>query len=157
MRTFCCLLGFFVSIGLCQDPADQPLSAQIVTAASGAHGNVELSVSCANQSTKPITAYVFIVDNLDQNGKLLFRGVHTGMPALDPAHPERAKSPSQRWMETIRTAKLNQPVASRNLSVDYVLFSDGSGWGPGTLKYSLKIEGFKNGFIAGSKSKALKR
>ncbi len=132
------------SLAFCQNSV-APLAVQMQPPTTTAK-NLMLPVSCNNVSGKSVAAYVFIVDSLDANGKQVFREVHTGMPGLNPKHPEATKAAGATWTENLKLANLSQTVAKRTITLDYVLFADGGGdWGPDNLKYSLKIAGFKEG------------
>lgn len=149
--TICsCIVLAFAFEGSAQTSSPPPMTLQAQTP-SEMPKNVMLPIACNNVSGKPIAAYVFYIDSFDANGKQVFREIHTGMPGLNPKHPESTKAAGSNWTENVKLAKQGAPVARREITLDYVLFAENAGnWGPDSLKYSLKIDGFKAGLAMSS-------
>jgi hypothetical protein len=83
-----------------------------------------LELTLTNTGSKEIVGYVIAVGRFDASGRK-----HTIMFESTTLAPFQ---PGKQWGNH-RVYKLPTPVRSE-ISVDYVLFSDESGWGPDTLK-----------------------
>jgi hypothetical protein len=114
---------------------------------SGAGTDAGMSFDLTNASGKAIRAYIIAIDYFHATGAPGGRGSFTGIRGmLPPPQPDSFQAG-----EVIHQAIRSIPVESDGtpvkfkLSVDYVLFTDGSSWGPDTLKESREVLGFLSG------------
>jgi hypothetical protein len=104
--------------------------------------------NAANVSGKDIRAVVFACRFGAANGQPGHGAMyHTEIAGLTP-EPEvtsfQAGTAEREQLRGLPRARSGQATAYA-LSLDYVLFTDGTGWGPDTRKESLLIRGFING------------
>ena len=115
---------------------------------SGAGTGMRGTYDLTNASGKAIRAYVVAIDYFHATVAPGGRGFCMGIRGMSaPPHPESVQAG-----EVIHERVRSIPVDSSDgtplkfkLSVDYVLFTDGSEWGPDTLKESGQVLGTLSG------------
>ena len=149
------LIGFLVLYLLggpqseAQAPSSEtplPIAQPIAIEQSGeifSESGKNIRLSFTNTSTKYIKAFVLIADLKDQQGKSCLSQIHTAILGLrdGPRIPQN-RFPGETW-ETRLTTPLDVDGNAYNatLSIDYVLFDDGSHWGPDSEHRSAEIRG----------------
>jgi hypothetical protein len=100
-----------------------------------------------NVSGKPIATFVVAEELLDSSGKVLLKASHTETKSLTP---EKAgfKAGSSDEINLLlpfdkETGLVN--ADSVRVSLDYVVFQDGSEWGPDTRRQREKIRAMREG------------
>lgn len=114
-----------------------------------AGGEAPVRFQLKNQSTKSIHAYVLVIGYYDDDGKLIGTLTTTGvsrdlLPRPDLRPPF---GPGETWTHPYRMAEASgaDRPARAVARVDFVLFDDGSSWGPDKAKMSLYLKGIKDG------------
>jgi hypothetical protein len=114
---------------------------------SGAGTDMRITYDLANTSGKAIRAYVIAIDYTHATGAPGGRFSLTGIRGmLAPPQPDSLQA-GEVVHQTVRHIPLESdgtPLGFK-LSVDYVLFTDGSWWGPDTLKESRQVLGTLSG------------
>lgn len=141
-----CVCGALLSLWLPAAPLETPVSISNEMVATHPRG-YELSFDVMNKSGKSISAYVVLVDLLDE-GKHVISTISIDMIS-DPGR-EFLPNATRHSKGIIRPEK----AGSHQVRVDYVKFSDGTSWGPDTSKRSLLIEGFAHGLKASQAGQA---
>ena len=132
-----------------KDPvALSPLEVQSSTAKATEGFNLTCNVT--NTSNQEIVAYTIVADFFDSSGKPAGRmstnaimNLATNSKGTTHGLPPGATGGTNRF--ALPTESNGTPV-SYKVSVDYVLFKDGSSWGPDTAKQSLAIMGTQQGW-----------
>ena len=121
-----------------QDLAPGPLEVQTSTVKS-AQG-VDLTCSVVNTSTMDIVAYTLVAELFDSEGKPAGRLSSNAIMNLAKSTGSLAAGAtgSPRRPFALPTGSDGKPVSFK-VFVDYVLFKDGSTWGPDAARQSLKI------------------
>jgi hypothetical protein len=141
-----CLAGVFLVLIQGQSPSDESpillLDQAVETTLSGARLPVEL----VNQSSKSIRGYVVLAVFRDSRGETI--GFRTQTRVHPPHLPHHGHSfePGRSWMEEVAIPLENGNPVRHTLTVDYVLFEDGTSWGADSQRQSLKIQGVLSGF-----------
>jgi hypothetical protein len=102
-------------------------------------------VRLTNLSEKSIAAYVLVLRTVDSQGSAIGRHILNPVLVLDPNDARNAKKPGDTWVDVFRRT----PGTAATVDVDYVLFTDGTSWGPDSEKMSLRIAGMREGYRAG--------
>ena len=132
-----------------QDPvAGSPLEVQSSTAKSSE--GFALACSVTNKSNQEIVAYTIVADFVDSSGKPAGRlsantimTLSTNSKGSTSGLAPGAKGKTSRF---VLPTESNGTPASYKVSVDYLLFKDGSTWGPDIEKQSLAIKGTQQGW-----------
>lgn len=98
--------------------------------------------SLTNNSGKPVVAYSVLVDTSTGSASQGCRTVENTVWGLDSRR--EGVSPGEVWNEN-RGVPVSAGVPL-TVSLDYVLFKDGSSWGPDMMKQSIKIQGIRLGW-----------
>jgi len=103
-----------------------------------------------NQSNKTAVGYVVMAEYADNVGTRVGRRVQTVVPFHFGGAQGGRVLPGASWQIDFRGTPSGQDgaLAKVNLSIDFILFEDGSKWGPDTQKGSLKIEGVMQGWAS---------
>jgi len=132
-----------------QDPiAVSPLEVQSSTAKTT--NGFALTCSVTNKSSQEIVAHTIVVDLFDSSGKPAGRLSTNAIMNL--ATNSKNSTSSLAPGATGGTTRFPLPTESNGtpvtykVSIDYVLFKDGSTWGPDTAKQSLAIMGTQQGW-----------
>jgi hypothetical protein len=146
--------GLLISVAVAanqQDPAavSSPLEVQTSTVSAGQGFNLTCRVT--NKSNQDIVAYTIVVDFLESSGKPAGRLSTNAIMNL-----ATNSNGSTRGLSPGATGGSNRPFSLPSepngtpvrfrVFVDYVLFKDGSTWGPDVMKQSLKIVGTQDGW-----------
>jgi hypothetical protein len=94
-----------------------------------------------NASAKKVQAYVLAVDAVDDSGKVVFRVSEISMRGLQPP-PYDAFAPGEASQDEIRLPQRENGGAALKVgrvALDFVLYTDGSSWGPDTKKESVRV------------------
>jgi len=94
-----------------------------------------------NASAKKVQAYVLAVDAVDDSGKVVFRVSEISMRGLQPP-PYDAFAPGETSHDEIRLPQRKNggaPLKAGKVALDFVLYADGSSWGPDTKKDSVRV------------------
>lgn len=100
-----------------------------------------------NTSDKPIRAFVIAIESFDATGKAGGRTSRVGVRGTLPPPQPATLAPGETISERLRKLPVDSagnPFKVQT-SVDYVLFVDGSWWGPNTLNESRRISGILTG------------
>lgn len=136
--------------GLSQGAAPLVVSSQSVGPSARAAGWSGLHLELTNESKNRITAYVLLVRYTDPSGKpVRMQGTMVTLMGMAPPPAVQDLAPGSATEVTMNVPQSKQGASYdvRHVSVDYVLFSSGSSWGPDTAKESLKIAGMKAGWF----------
>jgi len=109
-------------------------------------GGFKVSYAVTNWSLKTVVAYVTVVSFFDANGNVASRTTRTRMMGFDPSGKKLL--PGETNGEHTRHVHLRPdgtPLGTK-VSVDYVLFEDGSSWGPDTTKRSVEVQATLRGW-----------
>ena len=107
------------------------------------------TVVLRNASTSRIAGYIIRFSDFGPNGVLLNESFSSTLVGLASDHPRQAYVPGETWkLETRAAGRQGMPGATRKVSVDFVLFEDGTGWGPDTKHGSLRLRGVVEGWRA---------
>lgn len=144
-----CAVAAFLAITRAQLSEEAPPvrlqeQATLITTTTGVTARLEL----VNQSTKTVRGYVVLVEFQDSSGET---GFYTTLTRVHPPHlPHGVHSfePGESWTHDLAVPLENGNPVSRTLTMDHVVFEDGTTWGPDTERQSLKIQGLLNGFQA---------
>lgn len=135
------LAGLGQALLLGQQPVAPPIaisSAQL----SPTDGSVVLTLS--NQAAKKIRAYVLKLEFPDKAGGVAFRGSEMRLTGLGPPPARDGFAPNETWTHKIRLAAA--PHVVPGVTVDYVVFSDGSTSGIDSMGQAQKIRGVEEGW-----------
>jgi hypothetical protein len=129
--------------------ADSPLEVQTSTVRAAEGHNLNCSVT--NRSDKDVVAYSIVADFFDSQNKPAGRlsanaimNLTTNSKGLTGGlAPGQTGGPNRPF--TLPAKSDGTPVSFK-VSVDYVLFKDGSTWGPDSMKQSLNIMGTQQGW-----------
>jgi len=107
------------------------------------------TVVLRNASTSRIAGYIIRFSDFGPDGALIDESFSTTLVGLASDHPRQAYVPGEIWkLETRAAGRQGMPGATRKVSVDFVLFEDGAGWGPDTKNGSLRLRGVVEGWRA---------
>jgi hypothetical protein len=100
-----------------------------------------------NVSDKPIATFVVAEELLDSSGKVLFRASHTEIKSLTPEKAGMKPDSSAEIKLLLPFDKETGSIIPNtvNVSLDYVVFQDGSEWGPDTRRQREKIRAMREG------------
>ena len=131
------------------EPAPLSVAEKVLT--NTASPIIDLTVT--NRSTKNVAAYSIIIQAVNAQGQLGPQITHTAVLAFNPSisngpYPNGLKAGDSQHTSRLRAvfAPDKQVIQNYRVSVDYVLFKDGSTWGPDAMKTSLKIAGILKGW-----------
>ena len=141
------LVGLLTSAGAAL-AAEDPLEVQ-TSNVKGKDGS-SLAWSVTNRSNREIVAYTIVADLFDSAGKRVAQLSTNAIMNLTSSKGSRGSLAPGATAGSNRPFSLplesnGRPVDSR-VFVDYVLFKDGSTWGPDVTKQSLKITGMQDGW-----------
>ncbi len=133
-----------------QGVQQQPVETSEPVVSRGVEGDI-VTFSMTNISAKAIRGYVFIVDTFDLNGKSLGGPICSTEKAPSPGS-KGEYSPGERWTENVELAvRLTDGTplitASARITLDYVLFADGTGWGPNKSKQAVALGRIRQGVL----------
>jgi len=117
-----------------------------VAAVSGENGRAVAHVT--NVSAKKVRAYVLAVDAVDDSGKVIFRETGISIRGLEPP-PHDAFAPGETSEDEIRLPRRKSggpELRAGKVSLDFVLYADGSSWGPDTAKGSVRVRATISGW-----------
>lgn len=100
---------------------------------------VRFSYRLTNVSSKDVRAYTLAIRLLDKTGADIGSVRKTGIRGLRPGGPDAFK-PGEAMDEHLGKFQSSRTVVGYASSLDYVLFADGSSWGPDKLKSSRDIQ-----------------
>jgi hypothetical protein len=101
----------------------------------------------SSKSPKNILAYVLCAEFFDGSGRKMGLATKTSNKAIGSPSAVRYFGAQTSWQDDFEIpASGDGRAVSHKISVDFVLFQDGSRWGPDTTKTSLKIEGVIQGY-----------
>lgn len=146
-------LGFLVNLSAqvrLESQTGQPISITVgapgpqTEHANAAYTSVPVDLRAVDK--KPINAYSLVLYIRDQQDKLKMVQVHSRIVGLVPADRQRY-APGDRWKDQIPVPPGIDLATHRcTLTLDFVSFEDGSGWGPDKQKESKRIDGRRAGF-----------
>jgi hypothetical protein len=129
-------------------PAESPLEIQTFTVKSVQ--GVDLTSSVINRSSKDIVAYTIVADFFDSAGtptaRLSANAIMNLASASKGSTGGLAPGASGGTNRFPLPTESNGTPVDYKVSVDYVLFKDGSTWGADTAKQSLAITGTQQGW-----------
>ena len=147
---FVVVIGFFVIFGDTLTRASQVASTQEPLAISTIPGDSNLGYSITNRSTKNVVAYSLRLSMFDEHNKRGATFTKNQIWGFDPSAAKPYLAPGETWTakKAIPLAKdVNTGVTAKfQTAFDFVLFGDGSTWGPDEGKQSLKIAGIREGW-----------
>ena len=130
------LTGAFTALQAQPASRDQPpLQVQLVTAETSQ--GQEYFWRVKNVSQKDVSAYVACVPN--ETGRCT--QIHTTVYATSSPPLDRLRPGETREEPHLKATGARPPKTVLPATVDYVLFADGSAWGPDTRRQSLWIRG----------------
>jgi hypothetical protein len=100
-----------------------------------------------NVSDKPIATFVLAEELLDSSGKVLLKASHTEIKSLTPQKAGMEPGSSDEIKLSLPFDKETGSIipGTVNVSLDYVVFQDGSEWGPDTRRQREKIQAMREG------------
>lgn len=115
------------------------------TSAKAGERGVAVSLALSNNGGKPIQAYSFVCEHLDGKGKVVSKSTQSAIRGLDLDEPP-VYAPDETWTAqvTVPLDSTGYPLRYRT-ALDYVLFQDGSTWGPDALKTSTHVRAVRMG------------
>jgi hypothetical protein len=137
------------SAAIAQDLAGPPLEIVMKSGPYVDQPDARVELQLTNNSSRRIAAYVLRHEYVDERtgspAWILATAVATG--GVVPAFRGASYVPGQVWTDTIRRHPAPKAGARYRIhsTVDYVMFIDGSGWGPDKKKLSLKLQGMRDG------------
>lgn len=105
-----------------------------ITDLGSANSNGEQTIVIRNDSGKPVIGYAIYVWVSPQ-----IAGWKT---SFTPDNPYKS---GQKWPDVVNMALQPPDAPEKYTVIDYVLFSDGTRWGPDRGRFSLKLEGLFEG------------
>lgn len=139
-----CAVAQAQSVNLAQKSVDAPLA---ISNFKLAPGDQYILMDAQNRSSKTIEAFGLIAMRIDENGVPVFKTTRLmlaslfpgekGLQPREPVHQEKIRIPFG------KSQKLEIP--HYEVSVDYVLFSDGTTWGPDTMNFARDVAQMRNG------------
>ena len=121
-----------------------PLSVSIASDDSVSH-QTPIQLELANRSSKSIAAYVLMIDYYDAGGKKAWSQARLAASSgVVPTLKGRPFEAGKVWQESV----MSHPVSGADrytvkVAVDYVLFTDGSRWGPDVARKSRQLDGMR--------------
>ena len=121
-----------------------PLSVSI-TSDDSASNQTPIQLELANRSSKSIAAYVLMIDYYDAGGKKAWSQARLAASSgVVPTLKGRPFEAGKVWQESV----MSHPVSGADrytvkVAVDYVLFTDGSRWGPDVARKSRQLDGMR--------------
>ncbi len=131
-----------------QVTSNSPLEIQSFSRQS-ADSSAEVSLTVLNKADKDVVALTLATTYFDAENKAVGRLATNQIFGLEPKATRKTLAPGERWA-TQKGLPLpvsqNGSPARYEIVVDYVLFKDGSTWGPDQMKQSLHIAGIQKGW-----------
>lgn len=110
-----------------------------------------VNFTMTNLSSKRVCAYILEVDTSDSSGKSL-GGPTQSAEMMPPPGGKGDYSPGEQWKENVTLGQQYQDgtpliAASAQISLDYVLFDDGTGWGPNKSRQAIALGKMRRGVL----------
>ncbi len=140
------LVSFSFNTGIAQSTAQNqgPMEISDLSVAPSDRGLVAM-LNLTNKSERGVSAHVLAADFFDSQGALSSRAVQVAMVGRQSPGSESNPPGHVTTARFMIPSKDGQPVNHR-IYVDYVVFEDGSTWGPDQTHNPLKIEGIREGW-----------
>lgn len=141
--------GLAFAAGPSPDAEPAMIEAKLKSPELSAAGLQRVEADFRNLSAKPISAYAVVLRLKNEAGRTESRFTKT--IAVRGVMGSRARpdfAPGEAWSEAVGEFTLQQGGVGKlrpELEVDYVLFADGTAWGPDKTKHSLYIQGLRAG------------
>lgn len=132
---FVSTLGFSQTVA----PKEQPLAIKSVGT-----DPTNFSYTVTNVSGKDVRAYTLSIKFIDINGAVVSSNNKTAIRGLGPGGATVYK-PGEIMAGNLGRLRVSGGIRAYAGTLDYVLFADGTSWGPDKFKTSLEIQGMLNG------------
>jgi hypothetical protein len=153
IQPFLCCLSLAAGISTLAQPITEPAPLSVAEKVLTNTATPIIDLTITNRSAKNVAAYSVIIQAINPQGHLGPQITHTAVLAFNPPisngpYPNGLKSGDGQHTSRLRAvfAPDKQVIKNYRISIDYVLFKDGSTWGADSMKTSLKIAGILKGW-----------
>lgn len=141
-----CVLAAFVAVIPGQFPEKTPPVELHEDAVESTSDGAKARLRLVNRSAKNVRGYVILSEFLDSDGKVYMDATQIRLHPPHRPHRIHSFNAGESWTEEFKLPLANGRVVNHTVALDYVLFEDGTSWGPDSRHLSFKIMGILEGF-----------